>query len=241
MKKWMIIPFLLGWSVVLYAQSVSISHQVIGSTGASYSGTNHISATCGESIIQTGNTDAHAVTQGFQQPTFKNALEVQVMIFSESCSGAADGRAVITTISGCEPPYNILWSNGSAGESAAGLSAGTYTVSVTSGVCSSELTVIIELESDDDCGLVFYSGITPNGDNVNDYWHIDNIHLSQFADNRIAIFNRWGDEVWTGSGYDNHSVRWEGRGKQGELPEGTYFYVAEINAKVYKGYIELSR
>jgi len=60
-----------------------------------------------------------------------------------SCYGGANGTAS-TAVAGGTSPYNYLWSNGSTGSSATGLSAGSYSVVVTdSRGCTSTSNVII--------------------------------------------------------------------------------------------------
>jgi gliding motility-associated-like protein len=237
------IILLLMWaSQILWAQSVVVDRQVVGSTGALYEGSAYIDASVGESVIITGGNSNIIVTQGFEQPLFKNLLIVSLDVVPESCRGAADGGAVILEIAGCNPPYNVLWSNGGNGMAAGGFETGEHSVSVVTDACQTEITFFIDLESDEECRLHFYSGITPNDDGNNDYWHIENITHPRFANNEVHIFNRWGSEVWSGKNYDNQSVRWEGEGrKQGKLPDGTYYYIAEINGMTYKGFIELTR
>jgi hypothetical protein len=53
-----------------------------------------------------------------------------ISVDNVSCNGGNDGSIVIDFIGGTEP-YNYLWSTGSIATSATGLSAGTYTVTVT--------------------------------------------------------------------------------------------------------------
>ncbi|GAB1463372.1 T9SS type B sorting domain-containing protein [Pedobacter sp.] len=65
--------------------------------------------------------------------------------------------------------------------------------------------------------------ITPNGDGKNDEFKIDGIEL--YKENSLAIFNRWGNEVFRSSGgYKNN---WNGEG----LSEGTYYYVLKLVSK----------
>lgn len=244
MKIFSAIAFFLLITVLVSGQTVQVDRQVIGSTGATHSGSFFIDSSVGESVILTGGAGNIVITQGFEQPMTKNLLTAEINTTAESCRGANDGSVVISEISGCSGPYNILWSNGSAGESAQGLASGIYSVSIAIATanCQIELPFVIELEDEENCELIFYSGITPNNDGDNDYWHIENIDLPQFEDNSVSVFNRWGAEVWSGDQYDNDRVRWEGQGRSdGNLPDGTYFYVAEINGTVYKGYIELTR
>ncbi|MBX2928676.1 MAG: T9SS type A sorting domain-containing protein [Saprospiraceae bacterium] len=58
-------------------------------------------------------------------------MVVSASASAASCFGIADGMANATVSSGGTEPFNFQWSNGNAGESIDGLSAGTYTVTVT--------------------------------------------------------------------------------------------------------------
>ncbi|MFN6037749.1 MAG: Ig-like domain-containing protein, partial [Bacteroidota bacterium] len=88
-------------------------------------------------------------------------------------------------------------------------------------------------------------GISPNGDNQNDNFVIKG--LEKYPNNKILIFNRWGDKVYDAAPYNND---WNGINKYGlkiggeELPTGTYFYIIDLGVEgkdVIKGYIYLSR
>lgn len=75
-----------------------------------------------------------------------------------------------------------------------------------------------------------YDGFSPDDNGDNDVWWIDNI--SYYPDNEILIYNRWGNLVWKGTGYDNVKVVWKGEANQGivvgdRLPDGTYFYIVD--------------
>ncbi len=68
------------------------------------------------------------------------------------------------------------------------------------------------------------SGFSPNGDGVNDVFHIEAI--DRFPDNLLLVFNRYGDEVFRKQGYQND---WDGTGNQGNaLPDGDYFYLLDL-------------
>lgn len=90
-------------------------------------------------------------------------------------------------------------------------------------------------------------GFSPNGDGVNDGWAIEGIRA--YPNNRVKIFNRWGNVVYEESGYDNITTVWRGEAAQGlrvggdQLPSGTYFYVINLgnNQKPVSGYIVLKR
>ena len=87
-------------------------------------------------------------------------------------------------------------------------------------------------------------GFSPNGDGINDLFVIRGI--SNYSNNSINIYNRWGDKVFEASPYLN---TWDGKSSQGitiggdQLPIGTYFYILDLgdNSAVIKGTIYLNR
>ncbi len=92
-----------------------------------------------------------------------------------------------------------------------------------------------------DCAAVeIFNAVSPNGDGINDTFFITNIQAR--PDNRLQIFNRWGNLVFDRKSYQND---WDGTWNGKNLPDGTYFYVLEINEngreQVYRGYLELHR
>ncbi len=87
-------------------------------------------------------------------------------------------------------------------------------------------------------------GFSPNGDFVNDLFIIRGI--LKYPNNKILIYNRWGNKVFGASPYLNS---WDGRCISGlrvggdELPIGTYFYVLDLGdgTPIFKGTIYLNR
>lgn len=90
-----------------------------------------------------------------------------------------------------------------------------------------------------------YNAISPNNDGDNDTFLIEHIAaLADTRENKVFIFNRWGDLVWKGINYDNADVVFKGLSNNGnELPSGTYFYKIEFNSghKTESGYLVLKR
>jgi gliding motility-associated-like protein len=84
--------------------------------------------------------------------------------------------------------------------------------------------------------FTFFNAFSPDGDNKNDVWMINNIEL--YPDNKLTIYNRWGDEVFSTKGYTNEKA-WDG----GNLQSGTYYYVLtatiENQPRVFKGFITM--
>ena len=82
--------------------------------------------------------------------------------------------------------------------------------------------------------------LSPNGDGVNDFWRITGI--DKYPDNRVIIYNRWGDKVRVISHYDNGSNRWDGNDENNQpVPDGTYYYILEIRKehKTLNGWVYL--
>ena len=71
---------------------------------------------------------------------------------------------------------------------------------------------------------------------------IENITLDEFNENKVEVFNRWGQPVFSATNYDNQEVVWRGESETGsELQSGTYFYIVETGGITFKGYVELIR
>lgn len=88
--------------------------------------------------------------------------------------------------------------------------------------------------------LSVFNGVSPDGDGLNDYWHIENIDkLADAQPNKVTIFNRWGDVLWSARNYDNVSTVFTG----GDLPAGTYFYKIEFESgrKTQTGFLSVKR
>lgn len=108
-------------------------------------------------------------------------------------------------------------------------------------------TVLLDCDNDgisnyldpDPCDLIVPSGFSPNGDGINDVFEI--VGISAFPDNKVTIFNRWGNLVYEANGYNNTSVVWDGQNTgalpngTGPVPEGTYFYVIDLGDGIVDG------
>jgi gliding motility-associated-like protein len=90
-----------------------------------------------------------------------------------------------------------------------------------------------------------YNGISPNNDLQNEKFIIQYIDvLPETQNNKVSIFNRWGDVVWEGVNYNNQTVVFTGKNKNGqELPSGTYFYKIQFSSgrKSETGYLVIKK
>ena len=69
------------------------------------------------------------------------------------------------------------------------------------------------------------SGISPNGDQMNDVWELG--YLSFYPNTIVQIYNRWGEILFeSASGYPEP---WDGTYDGNPLPIGTYYFVIHVN------------
>ena len=128
----------------------------------------------------------------------------------------------------------------------------TLTATDTSGN-SASATAIVTLTGTDTNGnqipdgcetveLDIPSGFSPNADNVNDTWVIENI--TSFPNNKVTVFNRWGEKVFEQSNYQNN---WNAISNQTttskRLPAGSYLYIVELgdaNTEAIQGWLYIN-
>lgn len=75
-----------------------------------------------------------------------------------------------------------------------------------------------------------YEAFSPNGDDVNPTWIIDNIQ--DYPEPVVRIFNRWGNIVFEQRGYNNQTA-WDGTRNGEKLPAGVYYYI--VDSRSLKG------
>ncbi|MEQ9186790.1 MAG: gliding motility-associated C-terminal domain-containing protein [Cryomorphaceae bacterium] len=226
---------------------VIIDRVLIGVAGHDFSNVNiSLSASAGEPVIATSLNSGFVLTQGFQQPNYvlSNPLFVELQATNAACLGANDGTVTIAFQSdNFLLPVTYQWSNGSTADKIVQAEVGEYTLTVTGSDGNAAIASIsVEAEANFDCTPGFYIGITPNNDNFNDYWHIDNAEF--FIEKSVEVYNRYGALVWENTAYDNldNSARFTGLHRNGNpLPDGTYYFLAKFDNSTYKGWIEISR
>ncbi len=100
------------------------------------------------------------------------------------------------------------------------------------------------------CELVVYNAISPDENGSNDYFMIEGIEC--YPDNKVQIFNRWGQIVYEKEQYDNRDNVFRGfsevkgtiKGTDG-LQAGTYFYIIQYTdfdgqTRALSGYLYLT-
>lgn len=100
---------------------------------------------------------------------------------------------------------------------------------------SSNVEIVGEIE--------VFNGVSANGDDLNAFFKIKNIEILE-PNNKVTIFNRWGDKVFSMENYDNKTRLFNGTSDKGsELPSGVYYYKIEFfsGRDELSGYLTLKR
>lgn len=88
-------------------------------------------------------------------------------------------------------------------------------------------------------GILMPTGLSPNGDNLNDQFVVKGIAKCKHA--TLTVYNRWGNVVFQQHDYDN---TWTGVNQSGQdLPQGTYFVLLSLHdtGSMVSGYVDLRR
>lgn len=96
----------------------------------------------------------------------------------------------------------------------------TYSLTV-SGNCGDPITVSGKITVSDPLCINVYNSFTPNGDGINELWKVYDIN-SCLKNVKVAVYNRYGSKVYESNDYKN---TWDGRYKNGSVPDGTYYAV----------------
>lgn len=93
----------------------------------------------------------------------------------------------------------------------------------------------------DDEPFTIYQTVSPNGDGINDYWHIEGIDF--YPGNSVRLYDRYNNLVFELDGYNNEDKVWVGQSNRNSnktLPEGTYFYrISAGEAGTFGGFVVL--
>ncbi len=139
-----------------------------------------------------------------------------------SCIDQADGSALVEATGGVGL-FTYLWSNGTSNALNESLSNTLYSVLITDALgCTGTDSVVVPINPIACIDPV--NCFTPNGDQVNDTWVIDNMAL--YPELSLTIFNKWGNLVFEQNG--TYSP-WDGTYDSRELPAGTYYYIINLN------------
>ena len=174
----------------------------------------------------------------FFSTAFVNVQNAAAVIPVVTPSAVCIGDPAILSVIGGNVP---LWAGNSIPNTdvVVPIASTSYTVNaVDFNGCSSDIVFTVNINTD--CEVIVYTGFTPNGDGINDFFVIDNI--DKYPNNNVQIFNRWGDRIFTTSRYDNRNNNWDGKTNGQLVTAGTYFYLIlnDENKLLKKGWIEIT-
>jgi len=141
-----------------------------------------------------------------------------------SCIGNNDGSIDMAVVGGVEP-YTFMWDNATGNlQFIDGLYEGNYFITIQdANDCVYEVKPITLMDTPEAC-LRVPNAFTPNDDNNNDTWIIENIEM--FPNAIVQVFNRWGQVVYVGK----HGVEpWDGKDIKGNsVPIASYIYIIHL-------------
>ena len=186
--------------------------------------------TCGEFCPK---TDTSNLLNLVIIPVSAEAGEDQLIDAGEQANLLGSGIGVPTW-----SPGSSLTSTNTLSTTASPSATTTYFLKMTNGACSATDSVTIYVGEI----ITIYSAFTPNGDNLNDRWHI--VNSDQFPNMEVYIYDRSGQQVFSAVNYTTEDQWWDGTFKGKDLPISAYYYVIRLNDSdktEYKGYVNLLR
>ncbi|MEI7596619.1 MAG: gliding motility-associated C-terminal domain-containing protein [Bacteroidota bacterium] len=119
---------------------------------------------------------------------------------------------------------SYLWNNGSNNATLKVSNAGFYNIQITVDGCINSDSIFISLKTCDAI-IEMPNVITPNGDGINDLF--EPIKIENVASANMNIYNRWGNLLFQSN---NLPIKWDGKTKNSESTEGTYFWIIEYTS-----------
>jgi gliding motility-associated-like protein len=176
-----------------------------------------------------GNTVTRSFTLTLTSPITMTSTTVAATV--EACD---DGR-IRTSVRGGTPPYYFYWDDDYPDDpnlwiyindsNRFNMEAGLHILTIAdSKGCEAEF--VIELNCNYRRKILPTLFISPNGDGYNDYLKI--LNIDHYPNNRVIIFNSYGEQIVELRNYNNTTVRWDGKNLRGEvLPDGVFYYIVE--------------
>lgn len=166
-------------------------------------------------------------------------LSLYVTGDSVICSEYAESTQLQVHFTGGYGPFSYQWSGGLSNDSivtVAPTQTTQYSVNIHDDCGNESKSVNITVHNE--CTVLAYNIVTPNGDGKNDHLVFKNIEL--FPGSELTVFNRWGKVIYNNKSYDN-SFDFK------DNADGTYFFVLkkaagiEIPAADFHGTITVMR
>jgi len=153
---------------------------------------------------------------------YVDPIEISFEKTNLSCIDQSDGSAT-AVVTGGYGGYNYMWFDNSTLSYHENLDNTWYTLLVTD-VLDCQAMDSVYIESNSISCIDPVNTFTPNGDDYNDTWVIDNLELYPNAE--ILIYNKWGNLVYNQS---NSYLPWNGTENNNPLPSDSYYYIINLN------------
>jgi gliding motility-associated-like protein len=142
-----------------------------------------------------------------------------------SCIGNTDGYISLQVVGGTSPYMAVIDGVPIPFLEISNLQEGNYNIAVQdANACQYELNTITLVDNPVDC-IRIPNAFTPNADDNNDTWIIENLDL--FDNYIVYVFNRWGQKLYQARPGDK---AWDGTTNTGKLvPTGSYIYVVNLH------------
>ncbi len=171
--------------------------------------------------IHDANSCAFDTTMMIQEPS---QILVSHIVMHPSCIGNNDGSIELEVTGGVEP-YAYIWDDVPTSlPYLSRLYEGSVNVTVRDATnCFVNLGAVTLVDIPEEC-LRIPDAFTPNGDDTNDTWVIENI--DNFPNAVVTIYNRWGQVVYVGKQGDE---AWDGTDMDGKMvATGSFLYLLKL-------------
>lgn len=184
-------------------------------------------------------TDANGIQVTVEKPLFSpDQLDITFNVSPPTMTNGNDGTAE-AIVEGGTLPYNYEWNGGDCNSADCIFASGEYWVLVTDARgCEITESVVVPTETIPCFSSSAIMTLDGTHDGRNDFFRVRCI---EGTNNRLTIFNRWGQLVYETENYQND---WNGVDIKGNpVPEGAYYYILEVNGAgsgdQYKGHITI--
>jgi gliding motility-associated-like protein len=165
-----------------------------------------------------------------------DSIMINTSVKNISCKDHYDGE-ISTDVKGGIAPYQYLWSNNDTRDYIDLLGVGVYSITVTDDH-QCPITTSAEVTKPMFGCIEIPNAFTPNSDNINDSWIIQNSYL--YPDIEVIVMNKEGYIVIQDLGY---MEAWNGTFNGNDVASGTYYYVIDLHNgdPAYKGIVTILR
>jgi gliding motility-associated-like protein len=190
------------------------------SDGVNYEDRPNLSAKIYSLIVTDQKMCTDSIKVDIVQP---DSIQMNFEYTEISCIDQHDGIATSNPYGG-NGGYNYLWSNDATMQTNEGLYNQYYAVTVSDILgCLGRDSIFIP-KNNKVCIESVINAFSPNKDNYNDTWFIENVYLYPNAE--MKIYNRWGNLVNEQLGIYEP---WDGKINGVDAPADTYYYIFNLN------------